>query len=83
MEAILFIKQYNSKSYDNLGLKKFSFLPRTDEFISIQHDGVKFFQITAILHTTIQQEPAIEIYAVQTEPTWESRQSGNIGFSFS
>jgi hypothetical protein len=83
MEAVLFIKQYNSKSYDNLGLKKFLFVPRTDEFISIEHDGLKFFQITAVLHKTMQQASTIEIYAVQTEPTWELRQSGNIGFNFS
>jgi hypothetical protein len=82
MQAVVFVKQYNSKSYENLGLRNFSFLPRTDEFISVQLDEIKVFQITAIHHATTHQESTVEIYAVQTEPTWELRQSGNIGFSF-
>lgn len=80
MDASVFVRQPNASTYDNLGSKKFSCLPRVDEFISVEVKGRnKYFQVIVIHHAT-GAEQAIEIYAVETEPTWQSKKSRAIGF---
>jgi hypothetical protein len=82
MEAQLFVKQLNATSFDEAGVKKFSLLPRLEEFISLSAGKKKeYFQVIAVHHST-EPDAMIEIYAVQTEPTWEFKKPGSIGFSF-
>lgn len=80
MEAQVFLKQQNADKYDNLGGKEFSVLPRENEFISAELGGAKkYFQVIAVHHTT-QSEMTIEIYAVETDPSWEIKKKRGIGF---
>lgn len=80
MDASVFVRQPNTKEYSQLGAKKFSSLPRVDEFISASHEGgQKYFQVIAVHHST-EKDGVIEIYAVQTEPTWEVKKGRAIGF---
>lgn len=82
MEASVFIKHYNANTYDNLELKEFISLPKIDEFISVKHeDKDQFFQVIAVHHPT-GTAPSAELYAVQTDPTWELKKTGTIGFNF-
>ena len=80
MDASVFVRKPNSTDYSKLGTKNFSALPRVDEFISAEAEGSeKYFQVIAVHHAT-NKEGVIEIYAVQTEPTWEVRKARTIGF---
>jgi len=80
MDASVFVRMANLTEYNKLGSKKFSVLPREDEFISAQSEGEKkYFQVVAVHHATDQEE-GIEIYAVQTEPPWLLKKSRAIGF---
>jgi hypothetical protein len=79
MKAQIFLKQHNADKYDELGPKEFSVLPRENEFISAGFDGQKkYFQVIALHHSTDPE--GIEIYAVQTDPTWELKKKRGIGF---
>ena len=80
MDASVFIRSLNAVEYAALGKKTFTVLPRTDEFISAKHDGSKrYFQVIAVHHST-EKEGGVELYAVQTEPPWETRKGRAIGF---
>lgn len=80
MEAIVFVRQLNSGEYNKLGPKKFTVLPREDEFISAKLEGGnKFFQVIAVHHLT-HPEGTIEIYAVEAGPSWELKKNRTIGF---
>jgi hypothetical protein len=82
MKTSIFVREYNTQNYDQLAQQEFSVLPRIDEFISISSKGKKaFYQVIAIHHPT-EAASSIELYAVQTEPTWELKKPGSIGFSF-
>lgn len=80
MEASVFVRQANSREYSGLGALTFSALPRVDEFISTKQEGNEnFFQVIAVNHAA-DKNGAIEIYAIQTEPTWIIRKGRSIGF---
>lgn len=80
MDVKVFVKLRNADTYDNLGSKEFAFLPRENEFISTEVKGEKkYFQVIAVHHGT-QSKLTIEIYAVQTDPTWELKKKRSIGF---
>jgi hypothetical protein len=80
MEASVFVRLPNVSEYTKLGVKEFSVLPRVDEFISGEFQGSnKFFQVFAI-HHAMEKKGAVEIYAIQTEPTWEVKRGRAIGF---
>ena len=79
MEASLFVRQPNSYEYSKLGKRKFSVLPRHDEFFSADFEGSKkYFQVLAVCHA--ENEGAIELYAVQAEPPWLVKKARSIGF---
>jgi hypothetical protein len=79
MDASVFVRLPNSTEYSGLGVKKFSVLPRVDEFISVEFQGGnKYFQVFAVHHSI--EKGTIEIYAVQAEPNWEVRKNRAIGF---
>jgi hypothetical protein len=80
MEAVVFVKQHNSTTYDNLGAKKFSFLPRVDEFISVGSEDSKIFYQVIAVHHAMDPKLTIEVYAIHTEPTWEWKKKRAIGF---
>jgi hypothetical protein len=78
MDAAVFIRQMNATQYRELGIRHFSALPRVDEFISADVEGgKKYFQVVAVHHAA---DDNIELYAVQTEPSWEIRKGRAIGF---
>jgi hypothetical protein len=80
MEALLFVRPLNGDKYDGLGSKEFVVSPRENEFISLEVKSTKkYFQVIAVHHAT-GAKPAVEIYAVQTEPTWEQKKKRGIGF---
>lgn len=80
MDASVFVRPLNAMEYTALGEKTFTVLPRTDEFISAKHDGGrKYFQVIAVHHST-EKNGGVELYAVQAEPSWETRKSRAIGF---
>ena len=80
MEVSLFVRPLNSLEYSKMGVKEFQVLPRMEEFISAAWDGnKKYFQVVAIHHGA-ENDGAIEIYAVQTEPLWEVKKGRSIGF---
>lgn len=80
MEASVFVRQPNSYEYNNLGKRKFSILPRNDEFISADFEGSKkYFQVLAVCHG--ENQGAIEVYAVQAEPPWLVKKARSIGFA--
>jgi len=80
MDAIVFVRQPNSTDYSDLGTKEFSVLPRVDEFISTKHEKEeRFFQVVAV-HHALEKKGFIEIYAVQTEPSWKLKEKRAIGF---
>ena len=80
MDASVFIRQPNASEYTDLGQKKFSILPRMDEFISADHQGTRqFFQVVGV-HHSLDGEAVTQIYCVQTEPSWEVKRPRAIGF---
>ena len=80
MDASLFVRLPNVTEYSKMGVRVFSALPRVDEFISAEVEGKKkYFQVIAVHHES-DNEGAIEIYAVQTEPMWEAKKGRAIGF---
>ena len=80
MDVKVFVKLHKADKYDNLGSREFAFLPRENEFISAELEGEKkYFQVIAV-HHRIQSKLSIEIYAVQTDPTWELKKKRSIGF---
>lgn len=79
MNATIFVRQPNSVEYKELGNRKFTILPRVDEFISDESDGSrKFFQVMAVHH--LIQGDKVELYAVEAEPTWQLKKGRAIGF---
>jgi hypothetical protein len=40
----------------------------------------KYYQVIGVNHDV--ESGGVEIYCVHTEPSWEVKESGNIGFSF-
>lgn len=79
MDASVFVRQPNASEYTDLGEKAFPVLPRVDEFISVKHEGTqRFFQVIGVHHSL--DEGTIEIYGVQTEPSWEVKRPRAIGF---
>lgn len=80
VEVSIFIREPNSIEYVRAGARKFSVLPRGDEYISIDSDGdKKYFQVIAVHHDTLENE-SIQLYAVRSEPPWEVKKSRRIGF---
>ncbi|HEY9490297.1 MAG TPA: hypothetical protein VIQ51_18300 [Chryseosolibacter sp.] len=80
MEAFVFVRQPNSTEYSDLGAMKFSVLPRVDEFFSVKSDGAKkYFQVFAIHHVA-EEDGAIELYAMEVEPSWKVKSPRSIGF---
>ena len=80
MDASVFVRQPNASEYAELGEKKFSVLPRVDEFISMkQKSAPQYFQVIAV-HHSLEKEGGIEIYCVQAEPSWEVKKARAIGF---
>lgn len=79
MDVSLFVREPNSAEYTNAGGRKFSVLPRVDEYISMEWDREKrYFQVIAIHHAS--GDGNIELYAVRSEPPWEIKKSRAIGF---
>ena len=79
MDVSVFVREPNSTEYTKAGGRKFSVLPRVDEYMSIDWEGGrKYFQVIAIHHAT--EDQSIELYAVRSEPPWEIRKSRAIGF---
>ncbi len=79
MDASVFVRQPNAHEYSKIGTRKFSVLPRQEEFISADFQGSKtYFQVIAVHHT--ENEGAIELYAVQTDPPWMVKKARSIGF---
>ena len=80
MKAKVFVRELNSNQYDE-HTADFDLLPRIDETISLP-DGKKrrYFQVIAVHHLPDASE--VEIYAVHTEPSWDTKKPGSIGFSF-
>jgi hypothetical protein len=80
MEASVFVRQPNSYEYSKLGKRKFTVLPRHDEFFSADFEGgKKYFQVLAVCHG--ENEGAVELYAVQAEPPWLVKKARSIGFA--
>lgn len=79
MDATVFVRQPNAREYTDLGSKNFSVLPRVDEYLSVTEEGsLKYYQVIGVHHSL--KEGAIEIYCVQTEPSWEVKEPRAIGF---
>ena len=79
MDVSVFVREPNSTEYAKAGARKFSVLPRVDEYISMDWDGEKkYFQIIAIHHAS--EDGNIDLYAVRSEPPWEIKRSRAIGF---
>ena len=79
MDASVFVRQPNAFEYAKLGSRKFSVLPRHDEYFSADFEGSKkYFQVLAVYHP--ENQGAIEIYAVQAEPPWMVKKARSIGF---
>lgn len=79
MDASVFVRQPNAFEYTKLGTRKFSVLPRHDEFFSADFEGAKkYFQVLAVYHP--EKEEEVEIYAVQAEPPWMAKKGRSIGF---
>ena len=76
MDASVFVRRPNTSEYSDLGKKKFAVLPRADEFISLESDAKKYFQVIAVHHA----ESIIQLYAVETEPPWLAKKGKAIGF---
>ena len=75
----IFIREPNSIEYVKAGARKFSVLPRQDEYISLDSGGdKKYFQVMAIHHR--DDGATIELYAVQSDPPWEIKKGRAIGF---
>lgn len=80
MDASVFLRKLNATDYNGLGKRKFSVLPRVNEFISTESEGSKkYFQVISVHHTS-GEEAGVEIYAVETEPSWLVKKSRTIGF---
>ena len=76
----IFIREPNSIEYVKAGARKFSVLPRQDEYISLDSGGdKKYFQVIAVHHATLEDE-SIQLYAVRSEPPWEVKTGRRIGF---
>lgn len=79
MDASVFVRKPNVAEYTELGLKKYSVLPRRDEYIDADFEGSnKFFQVVAVHHT--DKERGVAIYAVQADPPWMAKKGRAIGF---
>ena len=78
MDASLFVRKPNTPGYTSLGKKTFAVLPRVDEFISADWEGVKYFQVVALHH--VLADGGIDIYAVEGEPPWLVKKARAIGF---
>jgi hypothetical protein len=79
MDISVFVREPNATDYANAGTRKFSALPRVDEYISIDWEGEKkYFQVIAIHHAS--EDGSTELYAVRSEPPWQIRKSRAIGF---
>ena len=80
MKISLRLKKSSANSYEDHGVVEYQTLPRTDEYISKQiNNNNVYFQVTAVHHA---ENGTIELYAIQSEPAWEYKKSGSIGFSF-
>lgn len=80
MKVKFFIRELNSNDYEELE-REIDLLPRIDETISFTSGKKKrYFQVIAVHHPV--DTPGIEIYAVHTEPPWDAKKGGSIGFSF-
>lgn len=78
MDASVFVRKPNTTEYRELGKKKFSVLPRADEFISLESEGKKYFQVIAVHHAGA--DGAIQLYAVEADPPWVAKKGRTIGF---
>jgi len=72
------VRKPNTTEYSDLGSKKFSVLPRMDEFISVDSEGKNYFQVIGVHHSA--GDAGVEIYAVQTDPPWVAKKGRAIGF---
>ncbi|MEX1240106.1 MAG: hypothetical protein WEB30_10325 [Cyclobacteriaceae bacterium] len=79
MDASVLVRKPNTTEYSDLGKKKFSVLPRVDEFISLESEGKKYFQVITVHHVS-GADGAIQIYAVEAAPPWVAKQGRTIGF---
>ena len=81
MEVQVFVRPLNAIEYEKLGIRKFSLLPRMEEFISTEVAGQrKYYQVVAVHHKA-DPGAGTEIYAVEAEPAWELKKSRGIGFN--
>lgn len=80
MDATVFVRQPNAKEYTKLGKKKFSVIPRQDEYLSAEWEGDRrYFQVFAV-HHSIDEDGLVEIFAVSGEPVWQAKKGRTIGF---
>lgn len=79
MDATVFVRKPNTTEYRDLGRKKFSVLPRMDEFFSVEKGAKEYFHVIAVHHSA-GEAGTVEIYAVQAEPPWIERKGRAIGF---
>ena len=80
MEVSIFVREPNSVEYVKARSRKFSVLPRVDEYVSLEWEGdKKYYQVLAI-HHALMEEGSIELYAVRSDPPWEIRKGRTIGF---
>lgn len=79
MDVSVFVRKPNTVEYSEVGKKKFSLLPRTDEFISLESEPKKYFQVIAVHHMS-GGDGAIQLFAVEAEPPWVVKKGRAIGF---
>jgi hypothetical protein len=80
VKVIFFLRELNSGHYEQLP-SEVNVLPRIGETINIGGDDQrKYYQVIGVNHALAHG--SLEIYCVLTEPSWEVKESGNIGFSF-
>jgi hypothetical protein len=80
MNVTFFLRELNATQYEKLA-SEVDVLPRLGETLTVTTGKQKkYYQVIGVNH--IIESGAIEIYGVQTEPSWDVKKSGSIGFSF-
>jgi hypothetical protein len=80
MNVTLFLRELNASKYEQLP-SEMSFLPRIGETLNVARGSdKKYYQVIGVNH--VIETGVVEIYCVQSEPSWDVKKGGSIGFSF-
>jgi hypothetical protein len=80
MNVTFFLRELNSTQYEQVP-SEVNVVPRIGETLNVTgNKDKKYYQVIGVNHGI--GSGAVEIYCVQTEPSWDVKKTGSIGFSF-